>query len=73
MYPTYTLFIRRMQSLRFYSLLLGPVSDHVLINRVRKGRALHHVVKYSLAQFDRLLIVVKNLMVIPKCELFCSN
>ena len=39
--------IRRMQSLCLYSHLLGPVSDHVLINQVRKGRALHQVIKYS--------------------------
>ena len=32
----YTLFIRRMQSLGFYSRLLGPVSP-VLTNRVSKG------------------------------------
>ena len=26
---------------------LGPVSDHVLINRESKERALHQVIKYS--------------------------
>ena len=43
----YNLFTRRMQSLDFYSRLLGPVSDHdlsLLINRVSKERALHQVI-----------------------------
>ena len=34
-------------SLGFYSRLLGPVSDHDLINRVSKERALDPVMKYS--------------------------
>ena len=44
--PYYTLFIYRMQNLGFLSRLLGSVSDHALIDRVRKGRALHQVTKY---------------------------
>ena len=48
----YTLFIRRMQSLGLYRRLLGPVSEHVLINWVSNGRELHQVVKYS--QCNRL-------------------
>ena len=31
----------------FYRRLLGPVSDHVLINRASKERALHQVIKRS--------------------------
>ena len=42
-----TWFIRRRQSSGFYRRLQGPVSDHVLINRASKERALHHVIKYS--------------------------
>ena len=30
----------------FYGRLLGPVSDHVLINRTSKERTLHQVIKY---------------------------
>ena len=44
---SYTRFTQRMQSLSFYGRLLGPVSDHVLINRVSKGQALHQVIKYT--------------------------
>ena len=44
---TYNLFTQRMQSLGFYSRLLGPVSDHVLINRASKERAFHRVILYS--------------------------
>ena len=37
-----------VQSLDFYIRLPGrPVSDHVLINRASKERALHQVIKYS--------------------------
>ena len=43
----YSTFIRRRQSSGFYRHLLGPVSDHVLINRASKWRALHQVIKYS--------------------------
>ena len=39
--------IRRRQSSGFYRHLLGPVSDHVLINRASKEPALHKVIKYS--------------------------
>ena len=35
------MFIWRMQSQGFYKCLVGPVSDHVLINRVSKERALY--------------------------------
>ena len=31
----------------FYRLPPAPVSDHVLINRASKERALHQVIKYS--------------------------
>ena len=43
----YSTFIRRRQRSGLYRRLLGPVSDHVLINRVSKERALHQVIKYS--------------------------
>ena len=45
--------IGRIQGLGFSSRLLEPVSDHVLINRVSKGRALHQVINIPLVQFDR--------------------
>ena len=41
------LFIQGMQCLGFYSHLLGPVSNHVLINCVSKEPALHQEIKYS--------------------------
>ena len=43
----YNLFTGRMHGLGFYRRLLGPVSDHILIHRVSKERALHQVIKYS--------------------------
>ena len=39
-------FIQRRQSLGFYRRLLGPVSDHVLINRASRERALRQVITY---------------------------
>ena len=44
---TCSTFIRKRQSLGFCGLLLEPVLGHVLINRARKERALHQVIKYS--------------------------
>ena len=41
------LFTQRVQSLGFYSRLLGPVSDHVFINRVSKQLAMHQVISVS--------------------------
>ena len=78
-----------MQSSGFYSRLLGPVSDYVLLNRANDERELYQVISYSLKTtyllkrylhlFSRnvamgaCLIVIKNLFVIPKCELPCSK
>ena len=42
----YSAFIRRRQSSGFYRRILGPVSDHVLINRASKELALYQVIKY---------------------------
>ena len=41
------MFILRMQSLDFCGRLLESVSEHVLINRTSKRRALDQVIKYS--------------------------
>ena len=47
-------FTQRKQSSGFCRRLLGSVSDHGLINRASKKRALHQVISIPTAQFDRL-------------------
>ena len=50
---------RRQQSSAFHRCLLGPVSDHVLMNRASKERALHQVIKGQLKRRDKLTSIAR--------------